>query len=464
MKAVFNTKIILSVLLIISISLFKCSENELIKPDQSKTNSRGVSPSSCSSCTFVVPETAGVFDGAALGVKPGDVICLDAALKYTKSINFRNLNGTATHPIIITQCGNGVVNLTVHERPYNVKFSYSKYFHFSGGKTSKQYGITISGSTACGLVLGEITSDFEVDHIEVFNVDFAGIMAKTDPTCDVATNRDHYVMRNVSIHDNYVHDTGGEGFYIGHSSYGGYKTDSCGIRYPHLIENIKVYKNLVKNSGWDGIQLSCAHKGAQLFDNIVMNYATKQKPDQNCGIVIGAGTGGSCYGNYIKGGSGPGITVFGLADNLIHNNIIVDAGKMGIFCDERTSPGTGYKIINNTIINPKTEGMRIYAQTVPSNLVMNNIIVNPGSYLHFLKDAYIMKLKSVPLIASNNYTTRNIKALKFENAALNNYRLTSTSPVIDKGKDISSYHIKMDFYNTARLKGAAYNIGASENY
>jgi hypothetical protein len=441
---------------------FKCSEDELIKPEKTVARSL-VSPAHCSSCTFVVPETAGVFDGAVMGVKPGDVICLSAALKYTKSINFKNLVGTATKPIIVTQCG-GPVHVTVNERPYNIKFSYSKHFRITGGTADKTYGIKMSGSSACGLVLGELVTDFQVDHVEVFDVAFAGIMAKTDPTCDDATVREHYVMRNVLIHDNYVHDTGGEGFYLGHSSYGGYHTDSCGIRYPHLIENIKVYHNTVKNSGWDGIQLSCASKGAEIYGNIVLNYATKKKPDQNCGIVIGAGTGGSCFGNYINQGSGSGISVFGLANNLIHDNIIVNAGKMGIFCDERTDPGSGYKIINNTIINPKHEGMRIYAETVPSNLVANNIIVNPGTYNLFLKDSYIMKLKSVKLTAYNNYMTRSIKSLKFENAAMFNFRLTSTSPVIDKGRDITSFGIHRDFYGNARLKGAAYNIGASEDY
>jgi hypothetical protein len=445
--------------------LFQCSEDELIKPQPtSNTEARTViAPSYCSSCTYVVPATAGIVDGAALGLKPGSVICLSAAIKYLKSITFKNIIGTADNPIIVTNCG-GTANLTVIDRPYNVKFSNSKYFRVTGGSVTKSYGIKISGSTSCGLVLCELSTNFEIDHVEVSNVGFAGIMAKTDPTCDDATIRGNFTMRDVKFHDNYIHDTGGEGFYVGHSYYSGYTTATCGVRLPHLIENAKIYKNLVRTTGWDAIQLSCASIGAEVYGNTVENYATKNNPDQNCGIVLGAGTGGSCHSNFIKLGTGPGITVFGLADNLIHDNIIVRAGRMGIFCDERTDPGAGYRIINNTIISPKGEGMRIYADKVPTNLVINNIIVNPGSFGTYADGSYIMKLTGVNVEMSNNITTRYISDLKFVDVSTYNFRLNSTSPAIDKGRNISTYAILKDFYSANRLKGLYYDIGASEYY
>ena len=454
--------VIVFLTLITSSIFFQCAKDELIEPRQnSDTDARAmVSPATCSTCTYVVPATAGIVDGTVLGLKPGDVICLSAAIKYTHSITFKNIIGAANNPIIITNCG-GTVSLTVSGRPFNVKTSNSKYFRITGGNVNESYGIKISGSTANGLTLCELSTNFEIDHVEISNVGFAGIMAKTDPTCDDATIRANFTMRDVSFHDNYIHDTGGEGFYVGHSSYNGYAT-TCGIRFPHLIENGKIYKNHVKNSGWDGIQLSCASLGAELYANTIENYATKNKVYQNCGIVLGAGTGGACYDNYIKVGSGPGIAAFGLADNLIHDNIIVNPGQMGIFCDERTDPGTGFKMINNIIINPKTVGMLIYADKVPSNLVINNIIVNPGSYPTNGAASYIMKLNGVILDVSNNYTTQNIADLKFVNASGFNFRLTSSSPAVDKGRNISTYNILKDFYGATRLRGTAYDIGACE--
>jgi hypothetical protein len=392
---------------------------------------------------------------------PGDVICLNAATKYTNVITFKNIVGTADKPVIITNCG-GTVNMTVSGKPYNFKMSYSKYFRITGGNTANVYGIRISGSTANGLVLCDFSTNFEVDHVEIFKVGFAGIMAKTDPTCDDATLRGNFTMRDISIHDNYVHDTGGEGFYIGHSFYGGHTTP-CGVRLPHTIEGAKIYNNVVKYSGWDGIQLSCVTQGAALYNNRVENYGVANKSSQNYGIILGAGTGGTCYGNYVKTGTGTGMAVFGLADNMVHDNIIVNAGAMGMFIDERTAPGAGYKIINNTIINPKTEGIRLYAETVPLNVVVNNIIVNPGSYATYGNSSYIMKLNTVlNLQMSNNYTTRNIADVKFANVTGFNFRLTSTSPALNKGTSISAYNIPQDFYKQSRLKGTAYDIGAAE--
>jgi hypothetical protein len=51
----------------------------------------------------VVDANATVVDGAALGLKAGSVICLDAALKYG-SLEFVNVDGTEEAPITIGNC------------------------------------------------------------------------------------------------------------------------------------------------------------------------------------------------------------------------------------------------------------------------------------------------------------------------------------------------------------------------
>jgi hypothetical protein len=451
--------------LIIFGALSQCTEDEqIVKQEMIGTDTiktKALSLSSCSSCKYTIPGNAYIVDGKLLGIKPGDVICFNAAIKYVNSITLKNMVGTATAPIIITNCG-GTANLSVYGRPYNMKISNSKYFRFTGGDTPGTYGIRMSGSTSNGVSICELSTNFEFDHVEVYNTGFAGIMAKTDPTCDDATVRGNFTMRDVKIHDNYVHHTKGEGLYIGHSFYGGYST-SCGTRYPHTIENLKVYNNVVKYSGWDAIQVGCATKGTEIYNNTIENYATANSKSQNYGMVIGAGTGGSCHGNSISNGSGDGMAVFGLADNLIHDNLIVNPGRIGIFVDERTDPIVGYKIINNTIVNPQAEGIRLYADRCPMNYVLNNIVVNPGSYSTYGEASFIMKLsKTTPAVIANNYTTRTIGNVKFVDPAGRNYRLATGSPAINKGQSISAYNIPSDFYKTSRLKGASYDIGASE--
>jgi hypothetical protein len=456
----------LMIVLVVFVFMAGCGEDELQLnqdgPIDSLVTTASATSVSCSSCKYVVPANATVVDGKVLGIKPGDKICFNAAMKYTNSITLKNIVGTATAPVVLTNCG-GPVNLVVSSRPFNLKTSNSKYFRITGGSEDNVYGIRLSGSTSNGLVLCELSSDFEIDHIEVYNVGFAGIMAKTDPTCDNSTNRGYFTMKNVSIHHNYVHHTGGEGMYIGHTFYEGY-TLSCGVKLPHLIEGLRVFRNKVISAGWDGIQVSSAPKDVAIYGNSIENAGAKLKADQNYSIILGGGTGGSCYGNFVKGGSGTGIVAFGRGDNILHNNVIVNVAKTGIFCDERTTTfGSGYRVLNNTIINPKEVGIRIYSEKVPSNVVINNIVVNPGMYATYGQSAFIMKLNSVTnLQMSNNYTTRTISDARFVDASSFNYRLTGSSPVINKGKSISTYNIVTDFYGGARLKGAYYDIGAAE--
>jgi hypothetical protein len=57
----------------------------------------------CSECTYVIPEDASVVNGAELGVKAGDVLCLNSAFKY-KAVELVNVEGTEGKPVIIANC------------------------------------------------------------------------------------------------------------------------------------------------------------------------------------------------------------------------------------------------------------------------------------------------------------------------------------------------------------------------
>ena len=285
--------------------------------------------------------------------------------------------GSEQQPIIIKSAG-GTANIVATGASYAMKFQKSKFFRITGGNSAGRYDIKIDGGHL-GISLEYLSTNFEVDHVEIFNIGFAGVMAKTDPSCDDATIQGNFTMEDISIHDNFVHDTGGEGFYVGNSLYQHGMQTPCGVRQPHEIHNVKVYNNIVKNSGWEGIQVGSATRGAAVFNNQVENYGLANKKGQNNGMQIGSGTGGVFYNNFIKNGTGNGLIMMGLGDNVVHDNVIVNAGENGIFCDERRSPGPGYQFINNTIINPTQDGIRLYSEEVPVNVVMNNIIVNPGS-------------------------------------------------------------------------------------
>jgi hypothetical protein len=57
----------------------------------------------CSECTYVIPENATAVNGKELGIKAGDVICLNSAFKY-KAIEVVDVEGTEGKPVIIANC------------------------------------------------------------------------------------------------------------------------------------------------------------------------------------------------------------------------------------------------------------------------------------------------------------------------------------------------------------------------
>jgi hypothetical protein len=454
----------LSVALVFS----RCSyepEPEPYKPLELTTSTA----SSCG-CTFVVPYSSGssLFDGAQKGVKPGNTICLEGGKTYG-TILFRNIRGTSTAPVTIKNCG-GTVNITATGKSFGIRTELSSYLRITGtsGSGMSGYGLRVNGGQM-SVTLDKQTTNVEVDHVEIYNSGFAGLVAKTDPACDNLGVRGYFTMRDVKIHDNYVHETGGEGLYVGNSYWTNGVNTSCGVKYPHAVENAKIYNNLVRNSGWESIQVGSAPTGTEVYNNRIENYGTKNESSQNNGIQLGEGTISKLYGNFIKGGKGHGVIILGNGQQLVHDNVIINAGIDGIFCDDRTATGPGFIFTNNTIIRPALNGIRLYADQVTMSKIQNNIIIAPGNYNKLVyprkkEEAYVYLLSSlVKVQVANNFYNMDINAPRFTSYSTDNYALTSGSTVaLNKGLSISTLGIPVDYAKKTRLIGTAVDIGAYE--
>lgn len=424
----------------------------------------------CAKCTYTVPADAWRINGKELNLKGGDYICLDSKFNYG-GMQFEELEGEPGNPIFIINCG-GAVNI---KQPTSasalIRTINSKNFRISGqGHPEHKRGIILEGGNIA-VTLEYLSSDFEVDHLEILNTGYAGIMAKTDPSCDNATTRGNFTMRNISIHDIHTTNTGGEGFYIGSSFYSNGVDLPCGKRFPHDIVNIKIFNNVAKKSGREGIQLGCAVEGAKIYDNVIDDFGFAKYTFQDNGLQIGEGTGGLCYNNKIMNGPGIGLIVLGLGDNIFFNNVIVNTGSSGVFCDERFSPGEGFAFINNTIINPGHDGITLYSDLVQLNKVINNVIVNPGNFDLYEndntgrtgQDSYLYLLNTnVKVDARSNFFTRSIEEVNFENPAHGNFKQKRESPLVDSGTDVKNFGIDFDFNYLSRPKGSSFDIGAFE--
>jgi hypothetical protein len=448
---------IVAVILVIS-SLMMCAK----KVEKKETG--GVTPDTTTQvpgkpdetgvvCTYTVKPSEWFVDGAA--IPAGSTICVPAGTRG--ALLLKNFKGTAAKPIIIINKGGRVTFTEPATASYAFKTQNCQYLKITGnGEAAIKYGFVVNGGNL-GMTMDDLSSDFEISNVEVRNSAFAGIMAKTDPSCDVATQRGHFTMSNVILHDNYVHGTGGEGFYVGNSFYADGVSLACGKVLPHDVTNVKVYNNIIDSTGCEGIQVGSAIAGAEIYNNTVNRPGLKPfAAGQDNGIQIGEGTGGKCYNNLVKNAPGNGIIVLGLGDNLVFNNYILNSGAHGIFADSRYTPGPNFQFINNTIIAPALDGIKLNSETISMNTVINNVIVKQGGI------AINRKSIGVKLTNLNNYVNVDINACKFVNYSADDFHLQSSSPLINAGANVLPYGVSFDYYGTARPAGSAFDIGATE--
>lgn len=383
-------------------------------------------------------------DLASVGVGPGDTVYLRAG--HRDQVYFSNIHGTKEAPILVTNLDGQVVFTS--STSHTIRFSQCDHFILRGTPgEGYDYGIKVAYAARgmSGIAMYDRSSDFEVCDIEITGVGFAGILAKDDN----ATGPD-WAMENVFLHDLYIHDTGGEGFYVGSSFWT--------TRNPHELHNVHIYNNLIVRAGWDGIQLGCGTQNTSIHDNVIINPGFFNEPSQRSGIQLNPGSDTHIYNNYIEGGSSSGIFLSGRGGNKVYNNIIVRPAGAGINVAEDADliPGTAYYVMNNTIIEPGGHGCWFRSRGSVGSLFYNNLVVNPGgSYLY-------RQYANVDVTESNNLYSASKVTVGFVDPATNDYHLLISSPAVDAGLDLSSYGLTYDQENTSRPQGSAYDIGALE--
>lgn len=437
--------------------------------------------------------TINVIDASSYSYSPGERFCIPAG-NYA-GLRLVGFEGTVQDPIEFINC-DGLVTLDGGNYP-GLDLKQSKFIHIAGtGEQTVEYGLNITSQTS-GLAVSSFSTDVEIDHVEITNVGFAGILAKTDPNCsDTMTWRENgFVMRNLDIHDNYIHDTHGEGVYIGSTH--GYRvvsTLTCNGDYvfPHWLEDVSVHHNRFENIGWDGIQLNLVRSGGEIHHNTILNYGTQEQNFQNFAMSIGGGI-YNVYNNLMENeGQAKGMQFISVQSGTkIFNNILLDPKSDGIFIHGRHELDDltqGYFILNNTIVNPEKAGVKFSAAIVHSedpNMVgvlqnyvpsyfVNNAILNPGNefetggtwkgesenYIDF--DAVATRDSMIPNMLTN-LLSKQLDTLGFVDVMNYDFQSVSLSgSAVNSGTDVSSFGVLFDFNDLNRPQGVAYDIGAYE--
>lgn len=420
----------------------------------------------CSSCDHII--RGYLNDGIDMNIQPGDVVCFDSRETYER-VKIQNIKGTKSDPVIIRNCGGQAFI------PDGLRFAKSENFILSGdGAENERYGIKVSIHKSFFITFEDFTTDFEVFRVEVAgyapngigdNAGFAGMGIKTSPyqDCDLFSDstRQAWIMKNVSIHDNYIHDVGGEGLYIGHGFYKGRTEKGCSTKtWSHSIQGLRVFNNLVENTGYDGIQIKNADKDCEVYNNVIRNYGTKNHNAHNEGLIIADGVTGKVYNNLIDTGTGHGIMFQGMGNNDIFNNIVLNAGgdgfngtkspTMGIYL-----PDSYVRILNNTIYNSGNHGFVCYHDQGSVKIVANNLVVKSGGKLH---------PKGAPMVLSNNIFSQDSTLITRIDFVEKTLSMETCPSVIDQGLDIRVYDptFSFDYFNADRPRGNGFDIGAIE--
>lgn len=297
-------------------------------------------------------------------------------------------NNTFEKPLIIT------IN---RDTPYDVPFEYYSGLNFENnvrfvvmdgrGYKNIKKGIHIHkcdpeawGSNCMFMTNG--MSNMELFELELSDCDFTAISSKTDPEPDRPWYWfGNWELQDLWLHHAYIHDTLGEGFYIGYFTPETYtKVNSAGepVTYrAHALVNTRVYRNRFENTGYDGIQLSNA-RGAEVCYNEIHNAAYRGEADQSSGMSVQS-ISGKVYNNVIGKHLGVGLQLGPLGDVEVFNNLVYD-GPIG-------SPGVQLLFSNDTPEqNPDDTGVN----DTMKMMIHNNVIICNGNGLNGRNTVQVM--------------------------------------------------------------------------
>jgi hypothetical protein len=398
-------------------------------------------------------------DGAALGIEPGDVVCLEPGER--PFLRLSAFVGSADMPIVVTSC-DGVATIRNTDRAYAlVVEGQSQYLRVTGTNVDgTEYGIRVSAPdtepyAGVGVWLQGRSSDVEVDHVEIFETGFAGVMAKTDPGCDDRAAWDGFVMRNIHLHHLWVHDTGGEGFYVGSTQAMGYARtcDGASVTIPaHFMENVEIDHVLIEDTGWDGAQIGFARSGCSFHDNVIRRVGSALEMYQQQGLQIGAYSSCEVRRNVLSDGPAMGIIVLDSGDSLFADNVIARFGGDGIYANLRDLVDTAtYRVVHNTIVGFGGSALRVFGAGVDGH-AWNNLVIggDMGS---------IAAAVDVDFDVADNVFAETIAEAGV--VGDDDFHLGDASPARGEGRDLTTAGFALDLDGNARAVPPS--VGAYEH-
>lgn len=335
----------------------------------------------------------------------------------------------------------------------NTVFDGRGYYNLQKGLKIDRFSDDLFYEDSMMLMNG--TSNVEIFEIEMCHTGFTAIMSKTDPHPD----RPWYWFRNFEekdfiLHHSHIHDTSGEGFYLGYFDCATQKkknNQGVEVEYqPHSMECCRIYRNHFENMGYDGMQLSNA-RNSEVCYNTIINGAFKNEFSQSSGISIQS-IAGKIYNNVITNFNGPGLQAGPLGDLAIFNNII-NNGKGGggaiqflwmNECPEQNPEENGVNNITNILVHNNilmADYICINARNTTQFkkvFIQDNFITYRGSIVGGqateTMEQWKLQMRGNTIYQYSEITPELLNQLKIADLTNNNFQIASDSPMVNSGE------------------------------
>lgn len=191
-----------------------------------------------------------------------------------------------------------------------------------------------------GLAVGSATK-FEIEYVEVLRSGFAGIrLLNSRNAGDPATP-----MEDVKVHDVYVHDTGGEGFYFGWT----------GAPPSNLFPGLQIYNVRILRTGNEALQIQDLGDGTHIYGNVFaggglhwLDNGLGRYQDNDAQIMVREGTIEIDHNVFLDGAAtlvnffSEPETGDGDSHVTFHDDYFSDTLDLGIYLADTTSAGSTY--------------------------------------------------------------------------------------------------------------------------
>ncbi|MDC0718349.1 right-handed parallel beta-helix repeat-containing protein [Nannocystis bainbridge] len=414
-------------------------------------------------CDHVIELAGEVVNGAQMGVKPGDSVCVRGGDR--PFLRLQDFVGEESSPIEVRNC-EGQVNIDNDDKGYGLTVDGSHFLRVTGaGDRDIPYGFKVRASrtgpdySAFGVAVGGLSSDIEIDHMEVYEAGFAGVVMKTESRCDGTANLGNFVMYNSKLHHMYIHDVKGEGIYFGSTGYGGrvFTCDGKDVTlYPHEHHGAEIHDNIIENTGWDGAQIGVTPVDCHFYRNTIKNVGTAGELYQQQGLQVGGASSCKIWGNTLLDGPTNGFFIFGAGHTQLYNNVVANFDDSGIYVnDQNLNMGSKIQIAHNTVIDSGEWGIAVFGAALGPGFVRNNAVAAAAM-------GEIAVNGEVPeFIDEGNQMAGDPASFGFVDLAARDFHLTDDSPLRNVGFPVPEFEIVDDHDGVPRDDGAP-DVGAFE--